>query len=122
MDLLTSNHEPALSVVIPVYNAARWLRECMESILSQDFTDVATMGVGLFAENVGNCNEDCKVGCVETCVDSCNPPCKIQCNAGCFICCTPTDPDCTDPSDSTEPDCSDPTFPGKVMRGFSLVF
>ena len=39
MDLTTSNPAPALSVVMPVYNAARWLRECMESILSQDFTD-----------------------------------------------------------------------------------
>ncbi len=39
MNLTTSNLEPALSVVMPVYNAARWLRECLESILSQDFTD-----------------------------------------------------------------------------------
>lgn len=39
MDLTTANPAPALSVVMPVYNAARWLRECMESILSQDFTD-----------------------------------------------------------------------------------
>lgn len=39
MNLTTSNLEPALSVVMPVYNAARWLRECLERILSQDFTD-----------------------------------------------------------------------------------
>lgn len=30
---------PALSVVIPTYNAARYVREAVESVLTQDFTD-----------------------------------------------------------------------------------
>lgn len=33
------SHSPALSICLPVYNAAPYLCECLESILSQDFDD-----------------------------------------------------------------------------------
>ena len=31
---------PAISVIIPVYNVAPWLRECLDSVVSQSFTDL----------------------------------------------------------------------------------
>lgn len=30
---------PEISVIVPVYNAERWLRQCVDSILAQTFTD-----------------------------------------------------------------------------------
>ena len=33
------NRNPAISVVLPVYNAAAYVREAVESILAQSFTD-----------------------------------------------------------------------------------
>lgn len=34
-----SQRQPLLSVIVPVYNVAPWLRECIDSILGQTFTD-----------------------------------------------------------------------------------
>lgn len=31
---------PAISIIIPVYNVAPWLRECLDSVLSQTFEDL----------------------------------------------------------------------------------
>lgn len=33
------NNAPAISIVMPVYNAEPWLRDCLDSILAQIFTD-----------------------------------------------------------------------------------
>lgn len=33
------NNAPTISVIVPVYNAERWLRRCVDSILAQTFTD-----------------------------------------------------------------------------------
>jgi hypothetical protein len=33
------SHSPLVSVVIPAYNASRWIGEALESVLAQDFTD-----------------------------------------------------------------------------------
>ena len=33
------NHPPAISVILPVYNAEAYVREAVESILNQTFTD-----------------------------------------------------------------------------------
>ena len=33
------NHTPAISVVLPVYNAEAYVREAVQSILAQSFTD-----------------------------------------------------------------------------------
>ena len=33
------NSNPAISVIIPVYNAERYLRQCVDSMLSQTFKD-----------------------------------------------------------------------------------
>lgn len=30
---------PKISVIVPVYNAEKWLRRCVDSILAQTFTD-----------------------------------------------------------------------------------
>lgn len=37
---MTSQASPALSVVVPAYNAGRYLEECAASVLGQDFTDL----------------------------------------------------------------------------------
>ncbi len=36
---MTDSHVPKLSVVMPLYNAARYLRPAIESILNQTYTD-----------------------------------------------------------------------------------
>lgn len=33
------NESPRISVIVPVYNAEKYLTQCVESILRQDFTD-----------------------------------------------------------------------------------
>lgn len=35
---MTSGHEPLVSVVTPVYNGERYIRECIESVLDQTYT------------------------------------------------------------------------------------
>jgi len=35
-----NNNRPKVSVLIPVFNGARFLAECLESVLAQDFTDM----------------------------------------------------------------------------------
>ena len=32
-------NNPQISVIVPVYNAEKWLRRCVDSILAQTFTD-----------------------------------------------------------------------------------
>ena len=29
--------QPLISIIIPVYNAEKYIRECLESVISQDF-------------------------------------------------------------------------------------
>ena len=36
---LTTMNNPQISVIVPVYNAEKWLRRCVDSILAQTFTD-----------------------------------------------------------------------------------
>lgn len=33
------NEEPLLSIIVPVYNAEKWIKKCIDSILSQTFSD-----------------------------------------------------------------------------------
>ena len=39
------NDSPLVSVVIPVYNASRWIAETLDSVLAQDFTDLEVIVV-----------------------------------------------------------------------------
>lgn len=39
------NVAPAISVIIPVYNSEKWLRECLDSVLGQTFADFEVIAV-----------------------------------------------------------------------------
>ena len=34
---------PLVTLIIPVYNAARYLRRCLDSVLEQDFADMEVL-------------------------------------------------------------------------------
>ena len=36
---MADNHIPLLSIIIPVYNVEKYLRECIDSILAEEFQD-----------------------------------------------------------------------------------
>ena len=39
------NDQPTVSVIIPVFNTARWLPECLESVLNQTLKDIEVICV-----------------------------------------------------------------------------
>ncbi|MEG1723744.1 MAG: glycosyltransferase, partial [Bacteroidales bacterium] len=52
---LTSQN-PKISVCVPVYNASQYLRECIDSILSQEFEDFELLMV-----DDGSTDESCEI-------------------------------------------------------------
>ena len=38
-------HTPSLSVIIPIYNTETYLRQCLDSILGQTFSDIEVICV-----------------------------------------------------------------------------
>ena len=53
---------PAVSVVIPMYNAERYIRECLDSILNQTLTDFEVIVVN-------DCSTDSSPAIVESCAE-----------------------------------------------------
>ena len=47
------NQSPAISVVLPVYNAEAYVREAVESILAQTFTDFELIIINIAAGVLG---------------------------------------------------------------------
>ena len=47
-------HSPKISVIIPVYNAEKYIRKCLDSIINQTFTDFEVLIIDqvLFAMNI----------------------------------------------------------------------
>lgn len=39
VNMKTDENKPEVSIIVPVYNAERFLKECVESVLAQSFTD-----------------------------------------------------------------------------------
>ena len=37
--------KPLISIIIPVYNAEKYIRECLESVISQDFQNYEVLVV-----------------------------------------------------------------------------
>lgn len=36
---MSKNNYPQISIIVPVYNAEKYVTQCVDSILAQDFTD-----------------------------------------------------------------------------------
>ena len=34
------DNKPKLSIILPIYNASRWLRECLDSVVNQTLSDI----------------------------------------------------------------------------------
>lgn len=49
--MTTTTHKPAVSVIIPTYNHAHLIRRCLESVISQTFTNWEAMVVNNFSED-----------------------------------------------------------------------
>ena len=92
-----SSGEMLLSIVVPVFNVARYLREGLESLLRQDFDDPYEViliddcstdeecGTGLCDEN-GFCAEPIDTTDGQACVDDTNCPTGDNCDTSTGSC------------------------------------
>ena len=57
------NNQPKISVIVPIYNAQKYLHRCVDSILNQTFTDfeVLLINDGSTDQSPAICDEYAKI-------------------------------------------------------------
>ena len=68
------NNQPKVAIIVPVYNVASYLRECLDSILTQTYTNFTVFAVALQCDAIVNAANSGMTGCYvpgHRCIDNC---------------------------------------------------
>ena len=96
---MSESAAPIVSIIVPVHNAARYLRECLDSALTQDFADFELLCVDDASTDESNeilaeyADRDGRIKVIEGCFDgpSATRNAALDCACGEYIACLDSD-------------------------------